>query len=306
MTVSSVDLLHGISNGSTFISQFTSQEVTPGMEVMVASAAGMPYPQFAGTLSVRAEMRFTTPQIKSVLDLVGVSGVYDLSGGNTDLFMKVASDQGVRTASASTAHHRFRAAQGFLVLERITAGHRSEAQAQCRIICAYDGTNSPLVYAGSQALSGTPTSDEHFLLGPQYLNGSAVAGPQNLDLDLGQSILQTGSDGELYDTFNCLLQQTPTFTLTALNTGYWATAGLTGLDLSSASIYFRKMSRTGRVADATAEHIKLAFTDGEIYVGSTSGDGMSPNQTTIMVRPIAASATGSPLTITGTAIAITT
>lgn len=306
MAISSVDLLHGIVNNTTFISQFTSQEVSPGMEVLVAHAAGMPYPQFAGTLSVRAEIRFTTPQIKSVLDLVGADGVFDLSGNNTDLYMKVATDQGVRTADASAAHHRFRAAQGFLVLERITAGHRTEAQAQCRIICAYDGSNSPLVYAGSTALSGTPASDEHFLIGPQYLNGSAVAGPTNLDLDFGQNILQVGSDGELYDTFNCLLQQTPTYTLTALDTGFWSTATLNGLDLSSASVYFRKMSRTGRVADGTAEHIKLTFADGSIYIGSTSGDGMSPNETSIIVRPIAASATGTPITISSTAVAITT
>lgn len=306
MAVAAVDLLHGIVNGSTFISQFTSQQVSPGMDVLVAHAAGMPYPQFAGTMAVRAEMRFTTPQIKSILDLVGASGVYDLSGGNTDLYMKVAADQGVRTASNSSAHHRFRAAQGFLVLERITAGHRAEAQAQCRIICAYDGTNSPLVYAGSQALSGTPASDEHFLIGPQFLNSSEVTGPQSLDLDFGQNILQIGSGGELYDTFNCLLQQTPTYTLQALNTGYWSTSTLNGLDLSAASIYFRKMARDGRVADGTASHIKLTFSEGEIYIGGTSGDGMSPNETSIVVRPIADSSTGTPITISSTAVAITT
>ena len=39
MPIASVDLLHGIVNGATFISQFTSQEVSPGIQAMVANAA---------------------------------------------------------------------------------------------------------------------------------------------------------------------------------------------------------------------------------------------------------------------------
>lgn len=306
MPIASVDLLHGIVNGATFISQFTSQEVSPGIQAMVANAAGQVHPQFAANMGQQPEIRFTTPQVKSILDLVSSTGIYDLSGGNTDLYFKVAADQGTRTASASAAHHRFRAAQGLLILERISAGHRSEAQAQCRIICAYDGTNSPLVYAGSTALSGTPASGEHFVLGECHLNGSEIDGVQNLDMDYGQNVMQAGSGGELYDTFNALLQSTPTVTITALNSAFWGTATLNGLDLSSASLYLRKMARTGRVADGTAEHIKFTLADGLIYIGSTSGEGMSPNQSTILVRPIASSDTGTAITLSSTAVAITT
>lgn len=306
MPIASVDLLHGIVNDSVFISQFTAQSVSPGIEAMVAHAAGQVHPQFAANMGQKIEIRFTTTQVKSVLDLVSSTGIYDLSANNTDLFFKVAADQGTRTASASAAHHRFRAAQGFLILERITAGHRSEAQAQCRIICAYDGTNSPLVYAGSTALSGTPTSAEHFVVGDIYLNGSAVGAVQDLDMDYGQGILQAGSNGELYDTFNCLLQSNPTVTMNCFNTAYWSTATLNGLDLSSASIYLRKLARTGRVADATAEHIKFTLADGIIYIDQTNGEGMSPNVTTIMVKPIAASDTGTGITLASTAVAITT
>jgi hypothetical protein len=305
MPVASVDLLHGIVNGATFISQFTSQEVSPGIEAMVAHAAGQVQPQFAANMGQKPEIRFTTPQVKSILDLVGSTGIYDFSGANTDLHFKVAADQGSRTASASAAHHRFRAAQGFLVLERISAGHRSEAQAQCRIICGYDGTNSPLVYAGSLALAGTPASGEHYVLGECHLNGSEIDGVQDLDMDWGHTVLQIGSSGELYDTFNALLQANPTVTMNALNTGYWSTATLNGLDLSSGSLYLRKLARTGRVADATAEHIKLTLADGLICVDRTSGDGMSPNITTITVKPIASSDTTTAITLSSTAVAIT-
>lgn len=306
MPIATIDLLHGIVNSSTFISQFTSQEVSPGIEALVAHAAGQIYPQFAGNMGQKIEIRFTTPQVKTILDLTSSDGIHDMSGANTDLFFKVAADQGNRTASASAAHHRFRAAQAFLVLERITAGHRSEAQAQCRLICAYDGTNSPLVYAGSTALSGTPTSAEHFVLGECHLNGGELDAVQDLDLDWGQFIFQGGSAGELYDTFHAQMQSTPTVTMNVLGSGFWGTATLNGLDLSSASLYLRKMSRTGRVADGTAEHIKFTLADGLIFVERTSGDGMGPNVTTITVRPIAANDTDPSITVSSTAVAITT
>lgn len=306
MPVANVDLLHGIVNDSTFISQFTSSEVSPGIEAMVANAAGQIYPQFAANMGQKPEIRFTTPQVKSILDLVGSDGIHDLSAANTDLYFKAASDQGNRIASANSSHNRYRVAQGFLVLESISAGHRNEAQATCRIICAYDGTNSPLVYAGSQALSGTPTSGEHFLVGECHLNGSEIDAIQDLNLDWGHNILQAGGSGELYDTFNAQMQSQPTVSLTTFSTGFWGTATLNGLDLSSASFYLRKLSRTGRVADATAEHIKFTLEDGLIYIDRTNGDGMSPNITSIMVRPIAASATGLGITVASTAVAITT
>lgn len=306
MPVASVDLLHGIVNSSTFISQFTSQELSPGIEALVAHASGQVHPQFAANMGQRPEVRFTTPQVKSILDLVGSTGIYDLSGANTDLFFKVAADQGSRGASASMLHHRFRVAQGFLVLERLTAGHRSEAQAQCRIICGYDGTNSPLVYAGSQALSGTPASGEHYVLGECHLNSAEVDGVQDLDMDWGHNILQAGSSGELYDTFNALLQSSPTVSMTALNSAFWSTATINGLDLSAASLYLRKLARSGRVADNVAEHIKFTLADGLIFIDRTTGEGMSPNTTTIQIRPIAASDTGVGITLSSTTVAITT
>jgi hypothetical protein len=304
MPLANVDVLHGIVNSSTFISQFTSQEVSPGMESLLATSAGQIYPQFAATMGLRPEIRFTTPQVKTILDLVDDDGIADLSGANTDLYFKATADQSNRVADATTSHHRWRAAQVLLVLERITAGHRTEAQAQCRLICAYDGTNVPLVYAGSVALSGTPTSAEHYVLGECHINGSEVDGVQDLDLDWGQNIFQGGGSGELYDTFNCQMQSTPTVMMNALNSGFWSTSGL-AFDISSGSFYLRKLARAGRVADATAEHIKFTVADGLGYVDRSSGDGMSPNVTSIRLQPIAADATTAALVVSSTVVAIT-
>lgn len=305
MPLATVDYLHGIINGSTFISEFTSQEVSPSVQRIIATAAGHMFPQFASVAKVIPKKRFTTPQIKTVLDLVGSSGIKDLSGANTDLFFKVGLDQSNRGASASSLHHRLRATKAFLVLERLTASHDgAEAQAQCTIYCSYDGTNAPLAYTGEVALSGTPATPEHYTLGPQYLNSTQLDGPQNLDIDYRQSILEAGGSGELYNTFHCQQQSTPEVSIDVLPSGIWS-AG-TQFDISSCSMYLRQKERTGNAANASTVHIKFSIPDGLGCIGRTGGDGTSPNLTTIMLSPVATSDTAFPLILTSTAVAITT
>lgn len=305
MSLANVDILHGILNGSTFISEFTSQEVSPSIQTIIATAAGQVYPQFASVARVVPMKRFTTPQIKTVLDATGVDGIADWSGSNTDLYFKATADQSNRGASASNLHHRFRSPKAFLVLERITASHDGgDAQAQCVIYCSYDGTNAPLAYTGSVALSGTPATDEHFTIGPQFLNSSELDGPQSLDIDWRQNILQAGGSGDLYNTFHAQLQSAPIATIDVTPSGIWS-AGL-AFDITSCSMYLRKKGRTGNVANATAEHIKFSIPDGLACIGRSGGDGMSPNSTTIMLNAIATSDTATPLVLTSTAVAITT
>jgi len=305
MPLANIDVLHGIVNGSTFISEFTAQEVSPSIQPFLSHSAGHMYPQHADVMKAMPEIRFTTPQIKTILDLVDDDGIADLSAANTDLYFKAAADQSNRTADATTAHHRYRASKVLLVLERISAPHDGDAQAQCRLICSYDGTNAPLVYAGSVALAGTPATAAHYTLGEVHINGSEIDGPQNMDLDWGQNILQAGGSGELYNTFHCQLQSTPRVTIDVMNSVPW-TLGQ-AFDLTAGcSFYLRKRSRTGRVADATAEHIKLTASEGLGCIERTSGDGMSPNTTTIALNLIAPDATTAPLIVSSTAVAITT
>jgi hypothetical protein len=303
MPVASAELLHGIQNSSTFISQFTSCDVSPVVESLLVHAAGQVNPQFVAAMGISPEIRFGSTQLKTILDLTGVT-VDDLSGANTDLWFKAAADQGNRVASASTAHHRYRAAQALLEVQSISAGHRSLATANCRLILGYDGTNVPLVYAGSTALSGTPTAAENFVLGECHLNGTEIDGCQDISIDFGRQMIQLGSSGELYPTFNAEGTQSPTITIRAYNAGYWGTTGL-ALAVTSGSFYFRKLATVGRVADGTAEHIKFAVTNGLAHIDTTAGDGQTPSITTIVIKPVAASDTAGAIVLSSTAVAIT-
>lgn len=303
MPVAAAEVLHGIVNNTTFISQITSAAVSPAVEAFIANAAGQVNPQFAAAMGISPEVRFSSPQLKTILDLTGVS-VADLSANNTDLFFKAMADQGSRVSSASSAHHRWRAAQALMEVQSISAGHRSVASATCRIILGYDGTNVPLVYAGSQALSGTPTANENFVAGECYLNSTEIDGVQDITIDFGRQMVQLGAAGELYPTFNAEGTVNPTITIRAYNAGFWATSGL-ALAVTSGSFYFRKLATVGRVADNVTEHIKFAVTNGLAYIDTTEGDGVNPSLTTIVIKPVAASDTAGAVVLTSTGVAIT-
>jgi hypothetical protein len=304
MSVSTGYVLHGIQNSSTFLSQISQARPTPQNELLIADPAGLPFPVFTATLAGNPAIPFETTQIKTILDLSGaLASIVDLSGANTDLYYKKLADRGRRVPDATTEHKRFRMSQAYLSLERITAGHRQEAQASVLLGTTWDGTNKPLVPAGSLALSGTPTSAQHFLAGPVFLNTVQLPGVQDMSIDFQRQLVVVGGDGELYPTFVAMMLYRADVTIRCTEHD-WQTYGIDGTALTAGSFYLRKMATTGRVADGTAEHIKFAATAGEITVEDSSGGGNEMSMTTYRVTCVGADANTEPITV-NTAIAIT-
>jgi hypothetical protein len=304
MAISNQYVLHGIVNSTTMLSQISNARAVTGIDQLVSYSAGLPFPLFAGNLGQRPGYTFECSQIKTIIDLCGLT-IVNLTGNNTDFYFKAATNLGVRVADATTSHLRFRSAQAGLYPMSLRVGHRQEAYLSCRICMPYDGTNEPLVPAGSLALSGTPGAADHWVQGPVYLNTVQLPGVQEMTIDFGNNLLQAGGDGELYDTFVFIETHQPKITIRGYNVP-WATYGLNGTALTAGSFYLRKVSPTGRVANGTASHIKLAATAGIINVQETAAGGNQAAMTTIEITPVGADAATYPLTITGTAIAITT
>jgi len=304
MAIATQYVLHGIQNSSSFISQITSAAPAPGIQTMVAMAAGFPEPLFVGNMRQAPEVSFESGQIKTILDLTGIS-IADLSGANTDLLYKKVDNLGSRVADATAEHIRLRMANAVLGCGSIRAGHDSPASAGCLLVNPYDGSNEPIVPAGSIALSGTPTSAEHFVCGPVYINGSQLVGVQSVSIDFGRQWMRTGGDGELYNTFAAEMSISPTITIDTTTLPAWTTLGLNGTAITSLSVYLRRIATTGRVANGTASHIKFSATAGLAFVQQTS-DGLSgPAATSVRCELIAPTASGNAISL-NTATAITT
>ena len=306
MAVATAHVLHGIvsASPSAFISQISNARMSSGISALVAKAAGFPEPLFTGNEHQEPGIAFDCTQISTILGITGLT-IGSLAAGNTDLYFKKLAYLASRTADATTAHTRVRMAEAFLLCNRITAGHRQEAVAQCRIGAIYDGTNEPMVPAGTVALSGTPTSAEHFYAGPVFLNGSQVNGVQDIEIDFGRTLIEAGGESELYNTFVCEEGIAPVITIRCLDLPWATPVGLNGLAITSLSVYLRKQGTTSKVANGTAEHIKFAATSGLAVIEDTESGDNNPQMSTIKFILKAPNASGSSLTLTN-GVAITT
>lgn len=307
MAVATIHTLHGIQTPSSFLSQLSNVRCNLNHDVVAGFAAGWPQPLFQGIIRQRPEFAFTTQQLSTLLNLCGAFGA-DLSGGNTDLYWRKATEFGSRQAAASAVHQRVRAAQAMLFWNRISAAHGRVAEADCRLLVPYDGTNDPLVFAGSVALAGTPVASEYFTLGPvRYNSGGGdvtINGVQDCGVDAGIRPFQAGGDGEPWDTFVGLGEVAPGVTLRALDFAPPAALSIDGLALTAWTVYFRRIQADGAAyANAATQHIKITGAAGLLLLDDQQAGDNREGTISLTIRPRAASAAADWLTITlGSAI----
>ena len=301
MPVASINVLDHIDAAGTIISQIENVRPTPGIQLALRRAAGFPLPLGVHNRTQRAEVTFDSTQLKTLLDLTGDS-IADLSGGNTDLWFRKATNLGRRDTSPTTGT-RLRMANAGLVVSRITASQDREASAACRIFNPFDGTNEPLVPLGAQAITNSVTANEFFVAGPIFVNGAQINGVQEQTIDFGRTMIQRGGDGEIYHTFEGERSIAPVITARVTDLP-WTTFGLNGLALTGVSVYLRKADTTNRVPDATPQHIKISAAAGIATLDDTSGGGENEAVSSIRLTLTAPDA-GSPLITISTASAIT-
>ena len=303
MSVSVGYVLHGIVTPSSFYSQLESASPRSGVGSFNVIPAGHTQPLFVGAHEVKPEITFGTHQLATALAEFGILGS-DLSAGNVDFHYKKLDELADRVADASTAHIRLRAAEAFGYLQSISANQGQLATASGTLALAYDGTNAPLVPAGSLALGGTPTGTENFTLGPVSINGSAVNGVQSMSIELNPEVIMLSGDGEVYSTFIAIKSIAPVVTITTHTLDAWASYGLGGTALSAFSAFLRKKDADGdNIANATASHIGFSGATGKVTVESSDGTGSDPATATIKIELRAANAAGNALTVnTATAI----
>lgn len=272
MAIGNVWVLHGVQTPDTFYSNVRDISPSTVMDLMHMHAAGYPQPLFTAVRGIAPEIVIETHQVGSAITEFGLFGK-DHTSGNVDLYYKKVASQGVRTADASLAHVRLRMQNAFGYIQQITAGHQQEAVARIRIVSPFDGTNEPIVPAGSLALSGTPAAAEFYGLGPCDVNGSEVAGIRDLTIDLGVEVMELGDASELYHSFVAIRSILPVITGRTLE-HLWPTYTLDGTALTDLDLFLRRKDPdAGNELDATTVHCKFAADAGLITVENTSGGG---------------------------------
>lgn len=267
------------------VSELQDATPDPHIDYLIGRAAGFPEPVFIGALKIKPDVLFTSMQIKSILDAcnTGAAAPFaaDQSAANTDLFYQDAPNKGSRTAVASTVHQRFRLAKAVLYWSQISAQDGQEATIAARLKPVWDGTNVPLVPAGSIAITGTPVGDERYTLGPVVVDGVTLDGIVQVQFDSGITADEATSDGELYDSFCGIEMTAPSILITGNTIEWWNTYGLLTA-LTGVTVYLRRKNATGNYpdTDTPSRHIAITGTAGAVAPDRTNG---IKSQTTLRV-----------------------
>ena len=279
--------LHGIQLPSgSWISQLTDLTPATSTAHLVGYASGAVVPSFRAAQGVRPEFTFSTPQIGTVLTACGLPGV-GYAANYADLYFRKSSNLGGRVSIVTAEHQRLRAMRFFLYWTRISAGQDGEARIECRLVPTYDGTNAPLVPAGTVAIPFYVLASEFYTLGPVVLNGVEVADLSEWSLDLGARMRERASSGQDFLSFCGVESHDPVLTCTTGDAAWWVSPGLSGAQLTTAKFFLRRRQpdQTRCYADGSAQHIAVSAVDnpcGLVTVERSGGAG--PDPATVSLR----------------------
>jgi len=288
MSVNALYYLRGIlTPAGTLISQITDTTPSSNSEILTGMAAGFALPLFKGIRGQKPDITFTSTSVAAILNLIKAGGsnyCLDLSAGNVDLLYIKGKNLGIREAIGSSVHARLRVARGFLYWTTIAATHQQDATIACRLVACFDGTNNPIVPAGSVAVSGTPTADSFYTLGPVAVNGAPLYDEQGMTLNSGIEAEEAGAAGEIWASYVGVKTISPTMSVDALGQPW--RYGITGSTLSAVTAYLRNKAPDsgGNVANTTATHIKFTAANGIILPDSTKAGTNDPAETTLSLE----------------------
>lgn len=273
------------NNGSSTaqISSIVDQNLDPQIEDVMEGGSGTLDTEFAAVMQAKPMLEFTTTALASALAIVGLNA-FAITSQTDFYFQKI--NQGGTIASGSN-HIKVAATKGIICPKTIEAAQNEVA----KIVYGFyaistDGSTAPLAVSTGQALPTITPVDEMFTVGPVTINGSNLAAVQRLSVDFGIQTEIVGSDGNAYPTFAGVVDRQPIITVGGLDMTALSTFNINGIALSTWKAYFRKIAEGGtRVADGTAEHVKLSGTTGLFRPGGVRGSNRQPLEGDWQIKP---------------------
>jgi len=283
MAITNLYTLYGVNIAATspvFLGQIRDWGVSAGISEFLEGSDGDVDARYAAVNEQRMSVSFTTRDIKAALDAAGISGrQIDVDTPDTlgaiECWFQVIDKGGTRKAGGSGDNHtKLTLSDGILLPRQLQASQGQLAEISYDALLTYDGSNNPIVIDTTANLSGTPGTSVLWTLGPVSINGAAINGVTDLTVDCGIEEIVEGSDGEVWPRYSAIMSRRPSITFRTPDAGLLNTLGITGAaqGASDSLVYLRKVAKGGmRVADGTAEHIKIAIDDGRITVREARG-----------------------------------
>jgi hypothetical protein len=140
---------------------------------------------------------------------------------------------------------------------------RANRTARRRFLVASSRLTPPIVPAGAQTIPSELLATENYTLGPARINGSEVERIAGWELNLNPNLDEVPWSGSDWIRSVVVERHNPECTITTQDLAWWASIGLSGIELTAFAAYLRQRqtNSTACYAAGSAVHIGVAGVD---------------------------------------------
>lgn len=276
------------SGGSaTLIGGVESQDFQSNTTHLTQVTSGQTSPQFVSVSAVKPRITFNSYQIAALYDVIGSKGVCLDGGAGAGMILYELDTDDCGAFTAGSTHRTITLPNGRVVPRQLTCQHEGDAQLSAEAIAIFDGTNLPIIPAGSVAAPTGLEDTERFTLGEVTLESVTLTYVQSVTIDFNNEIETAGGDGDPYPKNVDIRNFAPTIRITCLDVGQFKTSGgvpLPGLPVTHAntSIVFRRRVIATEAFSDDADSVEITAA-GVASVESVTSQPNQPKQITFLV-----------------------
>ena len=296
--------LYMIDLDSIVIDQIGSQGISPEVSEIIAAGDGQVFPSHVSAGRIAPVIAFSTSGLAAALGKFAPDGFFITTGNVAVLYFRKRIEGGLLAVGSN--HIKATVNEGICV-PRILSADQESAILTGEIVATWDGTNAPVVVAGSQALAGTPAINEQYVAGPVVVNNVQLEGITSIEIDFGIRLTVPAHDGHVYPMYVAIAECVPVITVRTIDAVALSTFGIAGTaqGATATAVYLRGKEQGGsNYANNTSNHIKIVNTvsKGMITVRQLAAEQGGDAEAEIKITG-ASAGTANPLTITtGTTI----
>lgn len=286
--------LNFLGGGAFRLDGIEDAQIDPAISEHLQAAAGATDNSWVGVMNQTPMISGSFTEIaKALTNISGLTGLAVSAAGSItslEAYLTQMADLGLTTSGSN--HMKVAVNKALVIPETLTVPSNGPATLSLSIHALDDGTNPVFTYTVGTALPAAATLTEQFTLGPCNINGTAINAVTSWSYNFGLQVMKKWADGKVFPNYATVRPRSPMLTVNTEDPRLLSTLGLSGAAQggTASTFYARKMAKQGtRVADGTAEHVKITVTasQGMILPGSFGGANQSPRAGSVRIVPIA-------------------
>ena len=287
MTLSAVWKLYALQVAAGIFDGITSFGLESNDTPAQVHADGSVDPTFAAMISQSPIINFETVKVANALGISALDG-YAVAATATSFWQKIPQGG---TRGGSSSHIKVTNDLGLVIPGAIQASAGGVASISYRYVTlSSDGEAHPLTIATDQSLTGSPTVDELYGLGPAKYGSNFIDGLIDATIDPGINETVRTPDGHAFPVMAGIDLRRPSiaFTVSDVEAAY-DTIGTEGAAISSGTpfkIWLRHKVQGGiNTPEGTSSHLLFTINEGRIRMASAAGQAEGAGTAAIVVEP---------------------